>query len=133
MPVQFSTSVRNARLDAIESTIGTTSVALEIRTGAAPANAGAADAGTLLVSIPLPADWLANAGSGSKTKLGTWAAAAAAAGTAGHFRVKQGATTHIQGTVTASGGGGDMTVDNTNIASGQNVTVNTFTLNEGNA
>jgi hypothetical protein len=134
MPIQFSVAARNARLDTIETTTGT-APRLQIRTGSPPANCAAADTGTLLVEITLPSDWLAAASGGSKAKLGTWTASAAAGGTAGHFRVKDGGgtTTHIQGTVTATGGGGDMTVDNTSIASGQAVTVNTFTLTDGNA
>jgi hypothetical protein len=39
----------------------------------------------------------------------------------------------MQGTVTATGGGGDMTVDNTSFATGQAFTVTVFTLNAGNA
>ena len=37
MAIQFSVSVRNARLDAIETTVGA-SPKLQIRTGAAPAD-----------------------------------------------------------------------------------------------
>lgn len=133
MTFQFSVAARNASLDAIETTVGTTPT-LEIRSGTVPANCAAADAGTLLASMALPSDWLAAASNGSKTLLGTWQDASAdAAGTAGHFRIKQGATCHIQGTVTATGGGGDMTLDNTSIASGQQVTITSFTLNAGGA
>jgi hypothetical protein len=39
----------------------------------------------------------------------------------------------MQGTVTATGGGGDMTLDNVSIASSQAVTVNTFTLTDANS
>lgn len=134
MAVQLSTSVRNARLDQIESTIST-SPKLHIRTGAAPANCAAANSGTLLAEITLPADWMAAAAAGSKAKSGTWSDVGVAAGTAQHFRVfdSTDTTCHIQGTVTASAGGGDMTLDNTSIAVAQTVTVNTFTLTDGNA
>ncbi len=133
MAFQFSTTARNASLDAIETTVGTTPT-LEIRTGAAPASCAAADTGTLLASMTLPADWAAAAAAGSKTLLGTWQDAAAdAAGTAGHFRLKQGAVCHVQGSISATGGGGDMTMDNTSIAVGQQVTVNVFTLTAGGA
>ena len=44
MPVQLSTAVRNARLDAIETAIGASAI-LRIRSGAVPANCAAADAG----------------------------------------------------------------------------------------
>lgn len=131
----MSTGVRNARLDAIESTIGTTAV-LKIRTGSAPADVATADAGTVLVTMTLPSDWLAAASSGSKAKAGTWQDTSAdATGTAAHFRIyaSDGTTAHLQGTVTATSGGGDMELDNTSIASGQSVTVTTFTLTDGNA
>jgi hypothetical protein len=79
------------------------------------------------------------ADSGSKTKLGAWAGtglAAAAAGTnIGHFRLKDssGTVCGIQGSVTITGGGGDMTVDNTNVAFNQAIAVGTFTIDAGNA
>lgn len=133
MAFQFSTAARNAANDAIETAIGA-SPTLEIRSGAAPADASTADSGTLLASMVLPADWLGNSASGVKSLLGTWEDSAAdAAGTAGHFRIKQGATTHIQGSISASGGGGDMELQNTNIAVGQAITITAFTLTMGGA
>lgn len=135
MPIQLSTAVRNARLDAIETAIGATAV-LRIRSGAAPANVGTADSGTVLATLTLPADWMAAASAGSKAKSGTWEDASAdATGTAAHFRLyaSDGTTAHLQGTVTATGGGGDMTVDNVSFAAGQAFSVTTFTLTDGNA
>ncbi len=134
MAIQFSTGVRNARLDSIETTISTTPY-LDLRTGAQPANCASADAGTELAHIALPSDWLAAAASGAKAKAGTWSGTGAAAGTAAHFRIKDSSDTtcHIQGSVTATGGGGDMELDNTSIAVSQAVTINTFTLTDGNA
>lgn len=135
---QFSTTVRNARLDAIESTIGTAPT-LEIRTGAAPANCAAADSGTLLVSMALPSDWMAAAASGAKALAGTWQDTAAdATGTAGHYRIKQGATCHMQGTVSqraADGGSGELQLDQATagIVAGQQVTISAFTWTEGGA
>lgn len=135
MTIQFSVAVGNARLDAIETTIGTSAV-LKIRTGAPPADVATADSGTVLATLNLPSDWMAAASSRSKAKSGTWEDTSAdATGTAAHFRVyaSDGTTKHIQGTVTATGGGGDMTVDNTSFASGQAFTITGFTLTDGNA
>lgn len=135
MAVQLSTSVRNARLDAIESTIGTSAI-LKIRTGAQPATCATADSGTVLATLTLPSDWMAAASAGAKAKSGTWQDTSAdATGTAAHFRIYDsgGTTCHIQGTVTATGGGGDLTVDNTSFASGQSFTINSFTLTDANA
>lgn len=134
MPLNYSTTLRNAQLDQVESTVGT-SPKLQIRSGAKPTACADADAGTLLCEITLPSDWMLAASAGSKAKNGTWQGTGAAAGTAGHFRVKDsgGTTCHMQGSVTVTGGGGDMTVDNTSIAAGQTVTVTGFTLSAGNA
>lgn len=135
MAVQLSTAVRNARLDAIETTIGTSAV-LKIRTGAQPANCATADSGTVLATLNLPSNWMNAASGGTMTKAGTWEDLSADnTGTAGHFRVyaSDGTTCGIQGTITATGGGGDMTLDNTSIASGQTITITTFTLTDANS
>lgn len=134
MSVQLSVTVRNARLDAIETAVGTAPV-LKIRSGSAPATCATADSGTVLASLTLPSDWMAAASSGAKAMSGTWQDASADnTGTAAHFRLyaSDGTTCHMQGTVTATGGGGDMTVDNTSFASGQSFTITSFTLTDGN-
>jgi hypothetical protein len=100
MGYQLSTTVRNARLDTVESTIGV-SAQLKVRTGVPPANCAAADTGTVLATMTLPADWMAAAAAGSKALSGTWQDASAdATGTAGHFRIydSAGTTCHVQGT-----------------------------------
>jgi hypothetical protein len=79
---------------------------------------------------------MAAASTGTKALSGTWQDTSAdATGTAAHFRIHDstGTTCHIQGTVTATGGGGDMTVDNTSFSTGQAFSVTTFTLTAGNA
>jgi hypothetical protein len=128
MAFQYSVAVRNAKLDQIEATIGTTPV-LKIFSGAEPANCAAADPSGLLVTMTLPSDWMAAASSGSKAKLGTWSASASGTGVAASWRIYESTATtcHIQGDTT------DMTFDNTNIAATQTVTVNTFTITAGNA
>lgn len=134
MAVKFSVAVRNARLDALETAIGTSAV-LKIRSGAAPTNITDADSGTILATLSLPSDWMANAASGSKSKSGTWQDTSADnTGTAAHFRLyaSDGTTQHMQGSITATGGGGDMTVDNTSFVTGQSFTVTAFTLTDGN-
>lgn len=135
MALQYSVTVRNAQLDAVETTVGTAPL-LRIYSGSAPANCAAAASGTLLAEATLPSDWMEAASSGSKAISGTWQDASAnATGTAGHWRLydSSGTTCHAQGTVTATGGGGDMTLDNTSIASAQSVTITSFTITAGNA
>ena len=105
MALQYSVAVRNAKLDAVETTVGTSAV-LKIRTGAAPANCATADSGTVLATCSLPSDWMAAASGGTKAKAGTWEDTSAdAAGTAAHFRLyaSDGTTCHAQGTATATG------------------------------
>lgn len=135
MALQLSVAVRNARLNAIETTIGATAI-LKIKTGAPPADCASADSGTVLASMTLPADYLANASGGSKAIAGLWQDTSADnPGTAAHFRIyaNDGTTCGMQGTVTASGGGGDLTLDNPVLASGQQVTITSFTLTDGSA
>jgi len=135
MALQYSVAVRNAQLDAIETVIGTSAV-LKIRTGAPPADVATADSGTVLATLSLPSDWMAAAAAGAKAKTGTWEDLSAdSAGTAAHFRLyaSDGTTCHAQGTVTATGGGGDLTVDNAVFAAGQAFTITGFTITAGNA
>lgn len=135
MAIKYSVAVRNAKLDAIEAAIGTTPV-LKIRTGSAPTNCAAADTGTVLATISLPSDWMAAASGGQKAKSGTWEDTSADnSGTAGHFRLyaSDGTTCHMQGTISATGGGGDMIVDNVVFAAGQLFTISQFTIGASNA
>lgn len=135
MPGQLSTAVRNAMLDAIETAIGLSPI-LKVRTGAAPANCGASDTGTVLATVNLPSDWMAAASGGSKVKSGTWDDNSAdAAGTAAHFRLyaSDGVTCHLQGNVTITGGGGIMELDNVVFAAGQQFTVTAFTMTAANS
>ena len=114
MSLQYSTALRNAQLDAIETAIGTTPK-LRIYSGAVPANCAASiGASAVLVEEDLPSDWMGAASSASKAKAGTWSAAgAAAAGTgtaATYYRIwdAAGTTCFIQGTITVTGGGGPL-------------------------
>lgn len=135
MALQYSTTVRNAKLDAVETAIGTDAV-LKIRSGAAPANCATADSGTVLATLTLPTDWLAAASAGAKAKSGTWSDTSAdATGTAAHFRIyaSDGTTIHAQGTVTATGGGGDLTLDTVSIVAAATVTITSFSIAAGNA
>lgn len=132
MALQYSTVVNNARLDAIETAIGTAAI-LRIRTGAPPANCAAADSGTILAELTLPSDWMAAASGGSKAKSGTWQDLTANnSGTAAHWRIydSTGAICHMQGTYGTSGA--DMIGDSTNFTAGQAFTVNTFTITAAN-
>lgn len=133
MALQFSVTVRNARLDAIEAAVGT-APKLMLYSGSPPASCAAAATGTLLATLSLPSDWQANAATGSKViNGGPWTGNATAAGTVGHFRLMDsaGTTCHLQGTV--GQGTGDLPWDNPALVVGQAIQVGTFTLAEANA
>ena len=135
MSIQYNiATLINDRLNKLLADAGNAAI-FRIYSGSMPANCATAASGTKLTDDTLPSTWMAGASAGSVAKSGTWTLNGVAAGTAGYFRIlDSGATAcYMQGTITATGGGGDMTLDNTNIASGQSVTVTGFTLTDGNA
>ena len=142
MAVNKSVAVRNAALDAEEVAIGASPL-VRFFTGAKPASCAAASTGTLLVEMALPADWMAAAAAGAKSMLGTWQDLVAnASGNGGYWRIfdTAGTTCHYQGTLTITGGGGDITLNAPDggsgapaIVAGQAVSISAFTITAGNA
>ena len=116
MALSISAAAAQAEGAALATLIGANAT-IEIRSGAKPATPETAASGTLLVTVAI---------SGSFTSTGGVLTAAdpapvlpAASGAAGHFRLKQsGGTAVIDGTVTATGGGGDMQLGSTTITTG---------------
>lgn len=135
MPFQKSIVTRNAALDAEWVAIGASPL-LIFYTGSPPANCAAADTGTVLATLTLPSTPMASASGGSKSKTGTWQDPVAdASGTLGHFRIKDstGTTTHRQGTVSLTGGGGQMIVSTLDCVQGTPFVVASYTEQAGNA
>lgn len=135
MAFQLSVEARNATLQSFEDTIGENPI-LRIASGTPPLNCAAASTGTVLANMVLPTDWLSDPSAGNINLSGSWQDLSAdASGTAGYFRIFEstGTTCHMQGTITATGGGGDMQLDNTNIAVGQQITVTSFSITAGGA
>lgn len=132
MAIKYSVAVRNAMLDAIETTIGA-SPKMRILTGSAPATCATAQTGTLLAELTLPADWASNAASGAKGLLGTWSGAVVADGTAGYYRIVDNAGTicHEQGTMGVSGS--DINGTSVALTTGQVIVITAKTLTAGNA
>ena len=121
--VQNSTAVRNAMLDAWEAAMGP-GVRIRMYTGALPANCVAAETGTLLAEWVLASDYAPDAANGVKTLSSTPIQVVALNdGTVAHYRIYNAAGTvcHEQGSVTATGGGGDTTIDSTLVTNGQKV------------
>ena len=131
MAMQFGTTLRTDMADeVVTAAAGGT---IKIFSGAVPANCAAADPSGALVSDTLPTPALTNT-AGTLSKAGTWSFTGDAAGTAASFRLyTSGAVCFAQGSVTATGGGGDMMIDNTSIAVGQAGEVLTVSIVVGGA
>jgi len=124
---QYGVVLRNNQVSQIQTSIGASGT-LKIFSGAEPANCAAADPTGLLATIVLPAAFLTSTG-GVTTLAGTWSVAASGTGTAASFRMYDGsAVCHVQGNTTA-----DLVLNNQSIASGQTVTVTSFSVTAGNA
>ena len=143
MSVNYSTAVRIAMLDAIETVVGA-NARLIFYTGTKPALCSDAPTGDVVATLALTGnsgDWLSAASAAgnvvTKTKhpASSWSASATFAGTVGYYRIYNSTVTvcHEQGTVTASGGGGDITLDNIVVALSQTITITGKTITAGNA
>lgn len=140
MAITITDAGKNYRLDALLNSaevgqvpaghLGSTPQ-LRIYSGA-PTGANAAAPAGLLATLTLPTTAFAAAASGAKAKTGTWSGTASAAGTAASFRLvkSDGTTTVLEGTV--GQGAGDLSLDNTSIAGSQTITINTFSVTDGN-
>lgn len=116
--------------DAIDGGIGAGYV--QIYTGAAPATADTAATGTLLGTVTAsdPAFGAPAAGVVTANAM-TSDTSADATGTAGYFRSFDSAGNVVtQGTITGTGGGGDMELDNVNIVAGGTITINSWTITQ---
>ncbi len=133
MALQFSIPVRNAMLDSIPTIVGT-GARIMFYTGAPPANTSASLDGIANIKIcefDLASTWMNLASIGSKSFSGMpMQVAAISGGILGCFQLyaADGITVHMQGTITATGGGGDITVDQTSVINGQLINITGFTL-----
>lgn len=120
MAVTYTTAVKNARLNAVTTAIGTTGV-LEI---------GTTGMGTVLATIPLanPAAPAASGGVLSFT-MPQSDTSADATGTAAAARIRTatGGTDIVTG-LTVGTSGSDINLDSTSITAGQTVTINSATI-----
>ena len=133
MSLGMATALRNARLDTITTFAGNGAL-LRIYDGTRPATGGTAT--TLLAELTCGSPLAAGASSGVLTfDSVTQDASANATGTATWFRiVKSDGTTHVlDGTVTATGGGGDLEMVSTSITTGQPVQLTSYTITEANS
>lgn len=105
MALQESVAIRNARLDAHETTVGTAPILrLLNQTGVIPVDCAAAQTGTALTNITLPTDWMLASAAGVKAKTGTWQGTGIAAGDFHYWRLydSTGTTCHYQGHISTA-------------------------------
>lgn len=126
MAITLATATRNAGCDAIVDRVdaGSGAGTVQIRSGTRPASANSAATGTLLATVTLADPAYGAAAAGVATLTDPAAVTAVADGTATWFRVldSTGATCW-DGSVTATGGGGDMTLATTTISTGLTVDI----------
>lgn len=129
MALGFVTTLRNARLDAITTAVGT-SGKIRIYSGTRPATGGTAT--TLLAELPCSATFAPAAASGVLTLNAiTQDSSADATGTAAWFRVLTSANAAVvDGNVGTSGS--DLNLNTTSIVTGGPVAISSFTITEGN-
>lgn len=125
----INTALRNLLADALGEDAN--SGILRVYDGTPPTDADEAlGSQELLADITLPSDAFAAAADGAIEKSGTWDDQSIdASGEATWFRLLDSTESRIlQGTVTGTGGGGDMEVDDVNFVAGGVFTVTGFTV-----
>ena len=134
MALRISTSIRNACLNAVTSTIdgGSGVGTVEFYTGAVPGGFGSAPAGTKLATCTFSFPSFGAAAAGTMTAASiTSDSNADASGTVGCFCVKDSAAAVVMdGSCTATGGGGQIEFDSTTIASGATVAITSLTISQ---
>ena len=119
----------NAAMAALPDT-GTGDAVLVLRTGSAPAATTDADTGTLLATFTLPDPAFPSPSGGNASAASIPDATGAAAGTIGHYRVKNGSGTVIwQGnSVGVTGSGAEVEVSTLTVSSGLILDLVSWTL-----
>lgn len=135
MAIAHSTGLKNFNLDSGWKTAMNTTGVIDIYTGSAP-GPDAAVTGTLLGTLGLAATAFGAAASGVSTAGAISSDTSAdATGTAGYWRMRlsgdaTGISTtlkRLEGTVTATGGGGDMQLNSVSIALGGTIALTAMT------
>lgn len=134
MAVRIATSLRNAALNAVTGVIdgGSGTGKIEFYTGSVPGTFGTTPAGTKLATCPFSFPSFGSAASGSMTANAiTSDDDADASGTVGCFVIRDHSNNIVMdGTCTATGGGGDITFDSTTITLNATVAVTSLTVSQ---
>jgi hypothetical protein len=118
----YSTTLKNARLDAITTAIGTSGRLKLYPTGTSTCS------GTLIVNLPLSSTAAAAASSGVLTLNSITTTAAAASGTAICATLTTSGGTVVVDGLSVGTSGSNINLDNNVINSGQNVAISSFTI-----
>lgn len=131
MATRLAAAARNAACDAIVDLVdaGSGAGTLKIYTGAQPATADTTETGTLLATVALVDPAFGAAANGTAAGGDPAAVNPVASGTAGWFRVEDSTGANVyDGSVTATGGGGDLQLSNTAIGPGINVDITSLSF-----
>lgn len=131
MALRLPNATRSAMCDALVDRfdLGTGAGTLQIRTGSQPTTANDAATGTLLATVTLIDPAFGSASNGVATLTDPGAVTAVATGTAGWFRgLDSTGATVVDGSVTATAGGGDIELATTSITSGLSVDITGGTI-----
>lgn len=126
MTIRLSTAARNASTDGVVDLIdaGAGAGTIKVYTGTQPATGDTAESGTLLATVTLADPAFGASATGTATGTDPAAVTGVAAGTAGWFRVEDSTGANVfDGSVTATGGGGDMQLSTTTISVGATVDI----------
>lgn len=131
MATRLAAAARNAACNGIVDLVdaGAGAGTLKIYSGTQPANGDAAEAGTLLATVTLADPAFGNASAGVATGTDPAAVDPVASGNAGWFRVEDSTGANVyDGSVTATGGGGDLQLSNIAIGPGINVDITSLSF-----
>jgi hypothetical protein len=130
MTTGYSVALRTAQLDPITTAVGNAGK-LRIYDGTRPATGGAAT--TLLAEFTMGSPFAPSAAASVLSPTLPSSTTGLAASTATWFRiVTSGGTQVIDGSVTASGGGGDLELSTTTVSIGLTINITSFTITRGN-
>jgi hypothetical protein len=131
MALGYVETLRHSRLAAITSAVGSNGK-LRIYKGTRPATGGAET--DLLVELACSATFAPAPSGGQLTANAITDGTAGDSGTATWFRVlTSGNVAVLDGSVSATGGGGDMELSSTSIVAGGTVSISSFVITAGNA
>lgn len=133
MTIRLPVAARNAMVNAVTALVdaGVGAATLKVYSGAQPATGDTAESGTLLATVAMGDPSFAASASGTANAADPAPVTGVAAGTAGWYRLEDSAGANvIDGSVTVTGGGGDLTLSTTTISVGLTVDITSFSLTQ---